>query len=66
MQLVTMVMFFCDVGINCYNVFINPGSYASGVGAVWCCVLVMLVMLMLIVMMLVVLAMLVMFASLCW
>jgi hypothetical protein len=28
-----------DVGLNCYNVFINPGSYLGGVADVWCCVL---------------------------
>jgi len=27
------VVFVGDVGLNCYNVFINPGSYF---GAVWC------------------------------
>jgi hypothetical protein len=30
------VVFVSDVGLNCYNVFINPGSYiVGGVSTVW-------------------------------
>jgi hypothetical protein len=29
------VVLFGDVGLNCYNVFINPGSYPGGVDNVW-------------------------------